>query len=67
MKGSRGGPEGGYQAAVQTGPKSEFEKDRRVCVTHPPCDQLWAIGTTQPVPLGHQATSRALIEPLLPG
>ena len=23
-------------------------------MTHPPCDQLWAGGTTQPVPLGHQ-------------
>jgi hypothetical protein len=25
-----------------------FEKDRRVCATHPPRDQLWAGGTTQP-------------------
>src|ERR687896_1593902 len=23
---------------------SVFEKNRRVCVTHPPCDQLWAGG-----------------------
>jgi hypothetical protein len=34
--------------------ESVFEKDRRVCVIHPPCEQLWAGGTTQPVPLGHQ-------------
>jgi Putative transposase of IS4/5 family (DUF4096) len=46
--------------------QSVFEKDRRVCVTHPPCDQLWAGGTTQPVPSDTSDEQWALIQPLLP-
>jgi hypothetical protein len=35
-------------------------------VTHPLCDQLWASGTTQPVPSDTSDEQWALIEPLLP-
>jgi hypothetical protein len=46
--------------------ESVFEKDRRVCMTHPPCDQLWAGGTTQPCPSDTSDEQRTLIQPLLP-
>src|SRR5829696_2242939 len=48
--------------------ESVFEKDRRVCVTHLPCDQLWASDTTQQVKTGGRPDKhprRALVDAIL--